>query len=520
MCLQNCADNLGPHTDEIEVTYQEKHRPQFHFTPQANWMNDPNGLVYYDGQWHLFYQHNPWGNQWGHMSWGHAVSRDLIHWGHMPIALYEEANKADKDTTMIFSGSAIVDKGNRSRICPDGTPDCMIAFYTSHVHNKEEAVVQHQSLAYSTDKGITWTKYDNNPVIDIGEKDFRDPKVFWHEQSQKWVMAVVLPKEYKVLFYGSRDLVNWQKLSEFSGIGDISKIWECPDLFELKVRNEPGVSKWVLLISGGGAQEGTFGMQYFIGNFDGQSFTLDEGETGSHYLDVGRDFYAAVTWNDDPYRRRLLIGWINNWDYGEDIPTSPWRSAQSVVRRLQMDKTADGYKLIQFPLKEIENIRGKYGGYTDLALPTSPTLFEKMNTKNAEIQVTFAVDSIPLVASDFGMKVFKSVDDNGNVLEETTIGYDYARQVLFIDKSKSGNTTFNEKFSVLDEYPIPLKDDKIQLHVLIDHSIIEIFVNGGELAMTAQVFPNHDQGGFELYATGPGRANADVFHLFEFNSIW
>ncbi|MDF1865045.1 MAG: glycoside hydrolase family 32 protein [Saprospiraceae bacterium] len=519
--LFSCTENKKsePHTDTMVTDYKEQYRPQFHFTPKGNWMNDPNGLVYNNGQWHMFYQHNPWGNKWGHMSWGHAVTRDLVHWGEMPIALYEEANATDADSTMIFSGSAIVDKGNKSKICPDGTGDCMIAFYTSHVHNKGEGIVQHQSLAYSADKGQTWAKYTKNPIIDLKEKDFRDPKVFWHQLSQEWKMAVVLPKKYKVLFYGSKDLVNWTKLSEWGGVGDISKIWECPDLFELKVANEVGVTKWVLVISGGHESKSTFGMQYFIGQFDGNKFTLDSEETGQHYLDYGRDFYAAVTWNNDPYKRRLMIGWMNNWDYANEVPTTPWKSAQSIVRQLVMYKVGEAYKLYQAPLREIESLRGTYGGYSDLELPCDPNLFSNIRFTSGEIQAIFT-PAEEVGVEEFGLKVFQSKDASGKVVEETVIGYDPNRKEVFLDRSRSGRLDFSEKFSSRDVAPANLQEGKINLHVFIDESTIEVFVNHGEVVLSSQVFPKMNQGGIELYNKGDGRTVANTYNAWSYNSTW
>jgi fructan beta-fructosidase len=518
--LFSCTENnLGPHTDEIVATYQEQYRPKYHFTPKANWMNDPNGLVYNNGQWHLFYQHNPWGNRWGHMSWGHAVTRDLVHWGHLPIALYEEENENGSDTTMIFSGSAVVDRSNQYKICPEGTKECMVAFYTSHVHDGGEGIVQHQSMAYSSDNGTTWTKYAGNPIIDLKEKDFRDPKVFWHQQSQQWIMLVVLPNEHKVLFYGSKNLTIWDKLSEFGGVGDISKVWECPDLFELKVMNDVGVSRWILVVSGGNDSKFTGAMQYFIGHFDGQKFTLAEGETGSHYLDHGRDFYAGVTWNDDPYNRRMMIGWMNNWDYANDIPTTPWKSAMSIPRRLTMFKMDDEYKLYQTPVREIENKRGKYGGYSDLKLPCDPKMFDNIAFTSGEIQAILAPFG-PLVAEEFGIKVFQSKNEAGEVIEETVIGYDPAKEFLFIDRSRSGNVDFNEKFSSRDAVPLKMRDGKIILHVFIDECTIEVFANNGEVVLSSQVFPTMNQGRIELYTKGAGRAVAESYNAWQYKSIW
>jgi fructan beta-fructosidase len=246
------------------ATYQELYRPQFHFTPAKNWMNDPNGLVYYKGEYHLFYQHNPFGDTWGHMSWGHAVSRDLVHWEHLPVAIPEEGNEA------IFSGSAVVDHRNTSGFGTRGNPP-MVAVYTSARPGS-----QAQSLAYSTDRGRTWKKYAANPVLDIGSGEFRDPKVFWYAPERKWVMAVVKALEHKVQLYSSPDLKRWTHMSDFGPANAVGGAWECPDLFPLAVDGNPRKTKWVLLVSlNPGGIAGGSGMQYFVGDFDGTTFRAD-----------------------------------------------------------------------------------------------------------------------------------------------------------------------------------------------------------------------------------------------------
>jgi fructan beta-fructosidase len=246
--------------------YREAFRPQLHFTPAKNWMNDPNGLVYFDGEYHLFYQYNPYGDKWGHMSWGHAISRDLFHWEHLPVALAEE------NDVMIFSGSAVVDSKNTSGFGEGGKPP-LVAIYTGHYTRKP---LQNQNLAYSNDRGRTWTKYKGNPVLDINERDFRDPKVFWHEKTRRWIMAVAWPVQRKVRFYSSANLKAWTHLSDFGPAGSTTGIWECPDLFPLPVESARGGEKWVLVVNvGSGAPAGGSGSQYFVGQFDGTQFTLD-----------------------------------------------------------------------------------------------------------------------------------------------------------------------------------------------------------------------------------------------------
>ncbi len=253
-------------TAPMDAPYTERYRPQFHFSPAENWMNDPNGLVYYDGEYHLFYQYNPFGDTWGHMSWGHAVSRDLVRWEERPVAL------AEADSVMIFSGSAVVDWNNTSGFGTEGEPPLVAVYTGHHVSGRNQA----QYLAYSTDAGRTWAKYTGNPVLDVGMKDFRDPKVFWYEPEEKWVMVVARSLDYRVSFYGSDDLKAWTHLSDFGPAAATGGIWECPDLFELPVDGDPDDTRWVLIVNlnPGGPAGGSAG-QYFLGHFDGTAFVPD-----------------------------------------------------------------------------------------------------------------------------------------------------------------------------------------------------------------------------------------------------
>src|SRR4051812_31331668 len=301
--------------------FDEPFRPQFHFTPQRNWMNDPNGLVFFDGEYHLFHQYNPEGDTWGHMSWGHAVSPDLVRWEHLPVALKEE------DGVMIFSGSAVVDRDNTSGFGTGGKPP-LVAIYTGHGKGK-----QTQNIAWSSDRGRTWTKFEGNPVIDINSAEFRDPKVFWHAPTKKWVMVVSRPDQRKVLFFGSKDLKKWEQVGEFGPQGEVRGIWECPDLFELPIEGDPqNQTRWVLVVNiNGGTPAGGSGCQYFVGTFDGKTFTNANPKETVLWADYGADFYAAQSWSDLPRgRKRTWIAWMSNWQYANQEPTSPWRTAMTV----------------------------------------------------------------------------------------------------------------------------------------------------------------------------------------------
>jgi len=310
-----------------QTSYQERYRPQVHFSPRQHWTNDPNGLVYFHGEYHLFFQFNPFGDQWGHMSWGHAVSRDLLHWRELPVAIPEMGSE------MVFTGSVVIDRGNSSGFCAAGRA-CLVAIYTGHRESGGE-IRQTQNLAYSVDDGRTWTRYAQNPVLDLHLADFRDPSVSWVERDGRWLMAVSLPKEHKVRFYASTDLKKWTQLSDFGPAGNVDGDWECPDLVHLA--GESGsFDAWVLKVGlNPGAPEGGSGEQYFLGDFDGKRFTPASG-MGSHgWTNYGKDDYCAISFNGLPREEKpVLIGWMNNWQYAAKLPTSPWRGQMSLPRRL------------------------------------------------------------------------------------------------------------------------------------------------------------------------------------------
>ncbi|RZK78645.1 MAG: glycoside hydrolase family 32 protein, partial [Methylobacterium sp.] len=317
-------------------------RPALHFTPRSNWINDPNGLVFYEGEWHLFYQYNPYGDRWGHMNWGHAVSRDLLHWTELGVAIPETE-------VMAFSGSAAIDWNNTSGLGRNGRPP-MVAIWTGWT---EATGHQAQYLSYSNDNGRTFTRFGTGPVLDIGSTEFRDPKVFWDAARKRWVMATVLANQNKVALYTSPDLKRWTKASEFGPAGKRSREWECPDLFPLPV--EGGGTKWVMIvnISADGPAGGSAG-QYFVGDFDGTRFTIDPSFGAEpQWLDRGADFYAGVTWNDTPAGRRVLIAWANDWRYARNIPTFPDRGAMSLPRELGLRRTPAGYRLVHAPAAEL-----------------------------------------------------------------------------------------------------------------------------------------------------------------------
>ena len=478
--------------------YRERYRPQYHFTPPMNWMNDPNGLVYYAGEYHLFYQHNPHGNAWGHMSWGHAVSTDLVHWQHLPIALHEEYG------VMIFSGCCVVDWKNTSGFGNQGEPP-LVAIYTGHGLGK-----QTQDIAYSTDRGRTWTKYSGNPVIDKNEADFRDPKVFWHEPTNKWVMVVSMATAKYLEFYGSTDLKQWTHLSDFGPAGVEGKPnWECPDLFELPIEGEPGQTKWVLEVDmGSGAVAGGSGGEYFVGDFDGTGFGCDHDPAVSQWVDYGRDFYAPVSYSDIPASdgRRIWIGWMNNWQTNL-LPTRPWRSAMSIPRTLSLRKHKTGYKLIQTPVEELTRLR--------------KAVYERSNIDiagNVELAARGDLFELATVidvgdASEVGFKVRVG---NG---EETIVAYQAALGRLYVDRTRSGESDFHEAFPGKHSGPVGLTEGKLELRIFVDTSSVEVFANGGETVITDRIFPKPSSNDIEAFSVG-GTATIETLKVWQLDSVW
>ncbi len=473
--------------------YTEQYRPQFHFSPPKNWCNDPNGLVYHKGLYHLFYQHNPFGNVWGHMTWAHATSKDLIHWKHLPIAIPEE------NGVMIFSGTCVVDKNNTSCFGKDGKIP-MVAVYTGHIEN----VNQSQHIAYSLDDGITWTKYANNPVLDLNKKDFRDPKIFWHQQKKYWVMALMFPVEHIVQFYSSENLKEWKHLSDFGPAGDTSGVWECPDLTQVPVEKMPGKKKWLLQTS----QNAT--MQYFVGEFDGVKFTNENPADKIYRPDYGPDYYAAIAYNQLPANiLPTSIGWVNNWNYANDIPTNPWKSAMALPRNLSIIKINKEWVLLQKPVAAISSQRKKIFQLQKEIIET----IKLLPVKSTQFEMEVSIE--PSAASISGLKLAAGA----NTYFE--IGYDAAKQLFYIDRSKTGNNAFNENFKKLNRFEktIPLKNKKLQLHIYYDNSIAEIFINNGEAVFTAQIFTDQNDNGIELFSNGI-KSKFSNLNIWQMKSVW
>lgn len=502
-CRENPADVEVADQVVVDSTYyREAYRPQYHFTPQEKWMNDPNGLVYHNGTYHLFYQHYPQDIVWGPMHWGHAVSKDMVFWEHKPIALYPDEHG------LIFSGSAVMDYDNTSGFA-DGGRIPMVAVYTYHDMEKEQAGrndFQTQGIAYSNDEGETWTKYINNPVIKNDSiRDFRDPKVFWHEPINKWVMVLVAGDHAKI--YASPNLIDWTHLSDFGkDQGAHGGVWECPDLFPLEV-DDTGEKKWVMLISiNPGAPNGGSGTQYFIGEFTGMEFVSEQKET--LWLDWGTDNYAGVTYNHTPDDSRIFIGWMSNWNYARDTPTEVWRSAMTVPRNLELKKTENGeFFLANYPLEQLNTILGESQNHEVSLEPGGKIEYQVPYLNQSEVRF------------NANRQNFKLVFSNGE--DELRLALDSENSIFTLDRTESGKTDFEKSFGEqIQKMPIADLPEEFEVRILSDWSSVEVFLNQGQYVMTAQVFPNNPFEILEIENIGPQELTIPKLEVSKVERIW
>ncbi|ANH59847.1 glycoside hydrolase family 32 protein [Dokdonia donghaensis] len=477
LSLTNCKEEKTTSIDNkealIEDRFRENYRPQYHFTPPTMWMNDPNGLLYHNGTYHLFYQHYPEDIVWGPMHWGHATSKDLISWEHKPIALYPD------ELGLIFSGSAVMDIHNTSGLGTKDNPP-MVAIFTYHLMEGEKAGrkdFQTQGIAYSLDEGETWKKYSGNPVIsnDGNIKDFRDPKVFWDDNTEQWVMTLVAGDHAK--FYSSPNLKDWTLMSEFGkNIGAHGGVWECPDLFPLKVEGSDE-TKWVLIISiNPGAPNSGSGTQYFVGDFDGTTFTTNQKEI--KWLDYGTDNYAGVTFNGLPDTDRTFIGWMSNWNYARDTPTEAWRSAMTLSRKLTLHKNnTNGFYLKNYPVASIDEY-----SYNTVEHDTMRSGMSLSSKNYNEQRLDF---KIPGNLDDFELN-FTNVNK-----ESLKLSYDSSKSQFILDRTDSGITDFETSFGAKPHIAHAIIDDKddVDFTIIMDTSSIEVFIDGGSTVFTDQIFP-------------------------------
>ncbi len=475
-CVKNQKKEMKIDVEKSEVlitNFKEQFRPQFHFTPQEKWMNDPNGLVYHKGIYHLFYQYYPDDIVWGPMHWGHATSEDLISWNHKPIALFPDEHG------LIFSGSAVVDKENSSGFGTKENPP-LVAIFTYHLMEGEKAGrkdFQTQGIAYSLDNGDTWTKYEGNPVIgNENIKDFRDPKVFWHHETNQWIMLLVAGDHAKI--YSSSDLKSWKYVSDFGkDKGAHGGVWECPDLFKLKVEGTEE-EKWVLLISiNPGAPNGGSGTQYFVGDFDGETFISEHDE--EKWIDYGTDNYAGVTYNNTPNNERIFIGWMSNWNYARDTPTKTWRSAMTLPRELTLHKKKKAYFLKNYPIpafdKQLEEI-------------------DNMSQRNMK---TITLDSLDFNQTNISFEL--SLRENFELQLKNTknevvkFQVDAAKNELRLDRRQSGLVDFEKSFgATVHKQSYEPQNELVEVRIIIDQSSIEIFVDKGRYVFTDQIFPTEN----------------------------
>ena len=440
-----CFKNIAQNSDTNYKLINEPFRPSFHHTPKRAWMNDPNGMFYLDGTWHLYYQYNPYGSLWGNMHWAHSTSTDLINWKDEGIAL------APDGWGTMFSGSCVVDHNNTVGF----GKGAVIAMYTSSRPTPFGGDVQAQCLAYSHDGGKTFTKYEGNPVLTCEEKDFRDPNMFWNEDIMAWNLILAVGQEMRI--YSSPNLKDWKEESRFGKeLGCHGGVWECPDLMrvpEMVNGKKTGKSKWVLICNiNPGFIYGGSATQYFVGDFDGHKFTVDSearyADGNALWQDYGKDHYATVSFSNAPNGRQPMIAWMSNWDYANDVPTTQYRSANSIVRDPFLYKVGKQYFLGSRPAPEYD----KAGLDKQIKVKGSCTV----TLSNAEG-------------------------------EEAVITYDQKAMTLSFDRSKSGKVDFNQNFAVKTTAPVHRK--LTSLRIFIDNSSVEVFGNNGEVVLTNLVFP-------------------------------
>ena len=448
---------------------EKKFRPVYHHTPLYGWMNDPNGMFYKDGTYHLYFQHNPYGSTWGNMTWGHSTSTDLVHWHGEDIAIESDAYGS------IFSGSVVVDHYNTAGF----GEGAIVAFYTS-AKSSPWGDSQSQSMAYSTDGGKTFTKYGGNPVLTSGKRDFRDPKVFWYAPGKHWVMILAAGQEMEI--YSSRDLKAWKKESSFGAKqGAHGGVWECPDLIELPVEGTDE-TRWVLIcnINPGGPFGGN-AAQYFVGTFDGKKF-VNESPTETKWMDWGKDHYATVTFNNAPDGRVIALGWMSNWQYQTVLPTMQYRGANTIARDLSLYRNADGELVMRCaPSPEIEAARVETHEIPSFRVKDSYEVPSLLDDNDGAYEI-----EMQLKNSGSSRIILTLSNDKG---EKVHMHYDIARKQFVMERSESGRTDFSRDFPALTVAPVD-DTDTINLRLFVDRSSIEAFGDGGKFVMTNRVFPS------------------------------
>ena len=462
-----CFSKIKQNNDKQYMLIPEKYRPSYHHAPERGWMNDPNGLFFKDGVWHLYCQYNPYGSMWGNMHWAHSTSTDLVHWQQQPVALAPDA------WGTMFSGSCVVDHNNTAGF----GKDAIISMYTSSRPTPFGGDVQAQCIAYSNDGGKTFTKYVGNPVITDEKKDFRDPHVFWNEEAGFWNMILAAGQEMQI--FSSSNLKDWKLESSFGHeYGNHGGVWECPDLMKMKVRGTDQ-EKWMLIcnINPGGPFGGS-ATQYFIGQFDGHKFTCEDEPSETKWMDYGKDHYATVTFDNAPEGRRCAIAWMSNWQYANQVPTMQFRSANSIVRDLGLfEYNGETYCSVT-PAREMDSIRGQR-----ISHPTE------------------ACEIVVSLKGDAQLTLRNSKD------EKVVITYDEAEQTIDFDRRRSGDVSFSDAFPC--SVSSPTYGEVKTLRIFIDRCSIEIFDGDGKFSLTNLVFPSEAYNKIAV----KGKAKTTVYNL-------
>lgn len=454
-------------SDTFDSSNRETYRPVYHHTPVYGWMNDPNGMFYKDGVYHLYFQYNPYGSMWGNMTWGHSTSTDLTHWTYEGTAIVPDAWGA------IFSGSCVVDKDNTAGF----GKGAVVAFYTS-AKSTPWGDIQSQSMAYSLDNGKTFIKYEHNPILTSTERDFRDPKVFWYAPGKHWVMMLAVGQEMQI--YSSDNLKEWKKESSFGAMqGAHGGVWECPDLVEVAVEGSKE-KKWVLICNlNPGGPFGGSAAQYFVGSFDGKKF-VNESPTQTKWLDWGKDNYATVTWSNAPAGRCIALGWMSNWQYANNVPTTQYRSANTLARDLTLYRVGGELYLKSKPSPEIKKARAEEKKIPTFEVKGNYEVASLLADNKGAYEIEMTIENKGTSKIDFSL-----MNEKG---EKVAMYYDVVRKQFVMDRSASGIVGFSRDFPAVTVAPVR-NTDQIHLRLFIDRSSVEAFGEEGEYVMTNLVFP-------------------------------
>lgn len=454
-------------SDTFDSSNRETYRPVYHHTPMYGWMNDPNGMFYKDGVYHLYFQYNPYGSMWANMTWGHSTSTDLTHWTYEGTAIVPDAWGA------IFSGSCVVDKDNTAGF----GKGAVVAFYTS-AKSTPWGDVQSQSMAYSLDNGKTFIKYEHNPILTSTERDFRDPKVFWYAPGKHWVMMLAVGQEMQI--YSSGNLKEWKKESSFGAMqGAHGGVWECPDLVEVAVEGSKE-KKWVLICNlNPGGPFGGSAAQYFVGSFDGKKF-VNESPTQTKWLDWGKDNYATVTWSNAPAGRCIALGWMSNWQYANNVPTTQYRSANTLARDLTLYRVGGELYLKSKPSPEIKKARAEEKKIPTFEVKGNYEVASLLADNKGAYEIEMTIENKGTSKIDFSL-----INEKG---EKVAMYYDVVRKQFVMDRSASGIVGFSRDFPAVTVAPVR-NTDQIHLRLFIDRSSVEAFGEDGEYVMTNLVFP-------------------------------